>query len=134
MRHRETMSDPFAPLRPRVPVPVPTKEVFAWWSSLTPAQRPVAMARTFPRIVNQIAACWSDYPACDKYLRSLLLEDQRDNRQGFPVAVAGEIMMLHDLLSRTQAAIDARSGNVPAASDTDADADMAGNLPAPDQN
>lgn len=61
-----------------------------------PAPAPNALARHFPRILNNLAAYWRDPREADRYLDSLVF-DARGGRQGFPVEVLGEIARLRRL-------------------------------------
>ena len=76
------------------------KQVYRWWASLPEKQRPVQLAKGFPRIVNQIAARWATPQPCAAYLNTLLVDPQRTDRQGFPYAVALEILALQTLLAQ----------------------------------
>lgn len=75
------------------------KEVFRWWATLPESARPVRLAKTFPRIVNQIAARWSNVPRCEIYLRELIVDPARSDRHGFPYEIALEILALQTLLT-----------------------------------
>ena len=64
-----------------------------WIAELPAAVRPIALARTFPRIANNIAQLWRRVARCEEYLDSLLV-DLRGNRSGFPADVAQELTAL----------------------------------------
>ncbi len=82
------------------------------------AQLPVSVQprklREIPRILNKLAAVWSDYAVCSKYLESLLIDDRGD-RQGFPPAIMGELialnLFLHESASAQQRKVRQGSGN-----------------------
>ena len=87
---------------------VPTaidKQVYRWWATLPEKQRPVQLAKAFPRIVNQIAAYWATPQRCAAYLNALVVDPQRNDRQGFPYAIALEILALQTLLSESDPSI-----------------------------
>lgn len=69
-------------------------ETVAWLARLPEAARPDTLARTFPRIANQLARTLHDPVQLERYMDSLLV-DHRGNRQGFPAPVALELMKLH---------------------------------------
>ena len=75
------------------------RQVYRWWATLPEKKRPVQLAKSFPRIVNRIAACWEAPQQCAAYLNTLLVDPQRTDRQGFPYAVALEILALQSLLA-----------------------------------
>ncbi len=51
-----------------------------------------------PHILQKIQATWPD-AACQAYLQSLLLDNRGGGRQGFPVSVVAEILLLEDILT-----------------------------------
>lgn len=54
----------------------------------------------FPRILAKLVELWGK-PAASAFLNDLMFSDDRPNRQGFPSAVASELLrlsMIHDAL------------------------------------
>ena len=51
-----------------------------------------------PHILEKVQATWPG-PACQEYLRHLLADNRGGERQGFPVSVVAEILLLEDILS-----------------------------------
>jgi hypothetical protein len=68
-------------------------ETSRWLATLPAHVRPLACARSFPRIVNSIADVWRRVRQCEEYLDSLMI-DERGNRAGFPLDVATELLTL----------------------------------------
>jgi hypothetical protein len=66
-----------------------------WLGRLPADVRPYALSEKFPRIVNQLAACWADVGLIEHLLECLML-DQRGGRHGFPPEVADDISLLYD--------------------------------------
>jgi len=66
-----------------------------WFEHLPPEIQPGALLRDFPRIANQIARVWSDAPALEAYLDSLLV-DRRGGRRGFPGDVHHELLSMRE--------------------------------------
>ncbi len=64
-----------------------------WMAGLPPAVRPIALARTFPRIANSVAELWRRVARCEEYLDALVV-DLRGDRTGFPPDVAKELTAL----------------------------------------
>jgi hypothetical protein len=62
----------------------------AWMATLPDNIRPVELAVQFPRIANKICDLWSHSLRCGDYPADLLIV-RRNDRQGFPVAVAREL-------------------------------------------
>ena len=52
----------------------------------------------FPRIVEQLVAKWNQYN-CEQFLNGLMI-DERGDRQGFPVNVIDDLLMLHGTWTR----------------------------------
>lgn len=65
-----------------------------WIAGLPADIRPIALARTFPRIANSIADLWRRVARCEEYLDTLVV-DLRGDRSGFPPDVAKELTALH---------------------------------------
>lgn len=97
------MTDQFGGLRPRREHIAISAQAQNWWSCLPSAYRPENLALQFPRVMNEVAACWSDLVRCDHYLRSLLVDLKRPQRQGFPPGVGLELLRLHGLLGKLPA-------------------------------
>jgi len=64
-----------------------------WMAGLPQEVRPIALARTFPRIANNIAELWRHVARCEDYFATLVV-DQRGDRKGFPPDVAQELTAL----------------------------------------
>lgn len=70
-----------------------TGRAMEWTSQLPENLRPVVTTARYPRIVNVIAASWSD-PAARAEMFDHLLNDRRVGRRGFPIDVEREIAAL----------------------------------------
>jgi hypothetical protein len=57
--------------------------------------RLVALRGHYPRLLNRIAAAWSDPRRFDRLIDELLIDD-RPNRQGFPFEVVRELTELRE--------------------------------------
>jgi hypothetical protein len=69
-----------------------------WMARLPEDSRPVQLAERYPRIVNQLAACWRDHGVTE-HLLDQLLTDTRGGRVGFAPVIVTELEMvylLHD--------------------------------------
>jgi hypothetical protein len=66
-----------------------------WVVSLPPALRPHSACEQFPRVVNAIAASWSDVSFCVQVIDHMI-HDYRGGRRGFPPSVRGELQALYD--------------------------------------
>ena len=66
-----------------------------WVIGLPPALRPHATCEQFPRVVNTIAAAWSD-AACSAQLLDTMINDRRGGRRGFPDVVRRELVALYE--------------------------------------
>jgi hypothetical protein len=75
------------------PVNVVLPRTREWAESLPREVRLPALLRAYPRIANMIAAAWTDSAATSTYLDDLLI-DRRGRRQGFPVDVLDELILL----------------------------------------
>ena len=53
--------------------------------------KPLQLCNAYPRVVNRIAAAWSDPDLTDGIFNDLLL-DRRGGRKGFPPGIAAEIV------------------------------------------
>lgn len=71
------------------------RDAMRWLASLPEEVRPIELGRSFPRIINTIAAKWSDFVGCRRYLNGLQI-DERGGRQGFPFKVVQEICTLRE--------------------------------------
>lgn len=69
-------------------------ETVAWMARLPEPVRPDGLARSFPRIANQLARIVHDPVQLERYMDSLIV-DHRGDRQGFPAPIALELMKLH---------------------------------------
>ena len=68
--------------------------------SIDESARPMALAATFPRIVNRLAKLWRAPLQVDRCFEELLT-DSRGNRQGFPLGVLMELSTLRDYYQTT---------------------------------
>jgi hypothetical protein len=66
-----------------------------WILNRPSATRPLALARQFPRIANELAETWGNPPKFKEKLTSYLIDD-RTNRLGFPLEVAKDLMDLKE--------------------------------------
>jgi hypothetical protein len=64
-----------------------------WYARLDPDLRPANLFRDYPQIARQIVAIWGQPPQCNAFLDQLLIAE-REGRQGFPPAVAQELLAL----------------------------------------
>jgi len=71
------------------------REAIRWLASLPDEVRPIELGRDFPRIINTIAAKWSDFIGCRHYLNGLQMDD-RGGRQGFRFPIVQEICALRE--------------------------------------
>lgn len=60
---------------------------------------PHNLARQYPQILQKIVSLW-DSETIDSYFSSLILDTRNDQRQGFPTAVADEILRLSVINSK----------------------------------
>jgi len=82
-----------------------SKKARNWLERLPEEIRPRELCARYPRIANQLAACWADVGLIDHLLQDLLI-DRRGGREGFPAAVIEEVALLyeyHDLRLRSEA-------------------------------
>ncbi len=91
------MTNKFSAMRPRAAHISISSQAQDWWACLPVAYRPENLALQFPRVMNEIAARWNDASQVDQYLRSLLIDLERPQRQGFPPDVGLELMRVHGL-------------------------------------
>ncbi|HSQ81720.1 MAG TPA: hypothetical protein VLU54_11405 [Casimicrobiaceae bacterium] len=66
-----------------------------WVESLPADVYPKVLARRYPRIVNLIAAQWTDRDGCPKLFEDLL-GDRRGGRAGFPPGAYRDIVCLQE--------------------------------------
>lgn len=69
-----------------------------WMGRLPEDSRPQILAERYPRIVNQLAACWRDH-GLTEHLLDQLLTDTRGSRAGFPPVIVTEleaVYLVHD--------------------------------------
>ena len=71
---------------------------YKWIASFPREVQPRQLALGFPRIANNLACVWTDKAVCDQMLDGLIMDD-RGSRQGFPQAIAAEIMALKTFLN-----------------------------------
>jgi hypothetical protein len=89
-----------APEKPSAPTPAVVK----WWSGLAPVDRPLQLAKQYPRVLNKIVASWHDDLRCERLLSELVIDTERYDRQGFPFEVMMELLALEELRRRPQPA------------------------------
>ena len=51
------------------------------------------LERRFPHIVDRITGLWGS-PMCTEYIQSLVMMDRGDARQGFPIDLIEDLLML----------------------------------------
>ena len=85
----------FRGLRHRQPLDDALPVTIRWVARLPAEVRPVALLRQFPRIANVVARAWND-PAEIQAVLDDLLVDRRGGRQGFPLEVTEELLVLRD--------------------------------------
>lgn len=78
----------------------PTEAVIKWWSRLAPPDRPIQLAKLYPRVLNKIVASWHDAAQCERILSELVIDTERYDRLGFPFEVMMELLALGDLRRR----------------------------------
>lgn len=66
----------------------------AWVIRLVRTPRPHSKDEQFPRVINVIAAGWSDLPHGLQFI-DRMVNDYRGGRLGFPVAVRTELLAQH---------------------------------------
>ena len=72
-----------------------------WLQSLPEEVRPVALATSYARIVNNFAHQWNDPLACGAYFDTLLV-DRRGGRKGFPRPILADLQTLHEYFVRAR--------------------------------
>jgi len=92
----EATTAPPIHLRRAKPVLVLLPRTASWLAQIPPRFRPVALARQYARIANNVCATWFDPAARGVYLQDLL-SGGRPNRKGFPAAVLRELQTLHQV-------------------------------------
>lgn len=99
-RARESLEIETMPSLPSAPAmaPQPLSDraiatIANWVARLPTERRPFALAQSYPRIVERLAAIDVDTSVAIRFLDSLTI-DHRGNRNGFPVDVARELMQL----------------------------------------
>lgn len=75
-----------------------------WLANLDPDLRPYHLCENYPKIARQILALWGQAPQCNAYLDQLLIA-KREGRQGFPPAVAQELLALSAYYKEKYAAL-----------------------------
>lgn len=66
---------------------------------------PHALEQQYERVLNKILQVW-DTPEAENYLFELMVDNRGGTRQGFPTAVAQDIMALHKIYSAQHQRID----------------------------
>jgi hypothetical protein len=64
-----------------------------WLANLDPDLRPFQLFEHYPKIAHEVVRLWGHPPQCNAYLDQLLIA-KREGRQGFPPAVAQELLAL----------------------------------------
>jgi len=85
----------FKGLRRRQPLDDVLPVTVRWVAKLPEELRPVALLRQFPRIANVVACAWNDAAEIQTVLDDVLT-DRRGGRQGFPLDVTEELLVLRD--------------------------------------
>jgi hypothetical protein len=85
----------FRGLRRRQPLDDALPVTIRWVARLPAEVRPVTLLRQFPRIANVVARAWNDAAEIQAVLDDLLV-DRRGGRQGFPLEVTEELLVLRD--------------------------------------
>ncbi len=80
-----------------------------WLKAIPTALQPLELCRAYPRVANRIALCWDDTGLAGTVFNELLV-DSRGGREGFPSAVAAELLRLHAWCERRAAAARFASG------------------------
>ena len=75
-----------------------------WVEGLPDVLWPQHLCALFPRIANRLALCWADAALSERFVERLLV-DERGERKGFPLEVAGELARLHAYAVRRRAMI-----------------------------
>jgi len=65
-----------------------------WLDQLPPGIRPRELPRLFPRIANKLCSLRTNPAVSNRYLSNLLMDTRDGAREGFPLAVAGELAAL----------------------------------------
>ena len=85
------------PSAPATALPPPSDHaiatIAAWVARLPTERRPFALARSYPRIAERLAAIDLETSVAIRFLDSLTI-DHRGDRNGFPVDVGRELMQL----------------------------------------
>jgi len=64
-----------------------------WLANLDPDLRPFQLFEQYPKIAREVVRIWGQPPQCNAYMDQLLIA-KREGRQGFPPAVAQELLAL----------------------------------------
>ncbi len=90
---RPSAPSPLACLRKAHPAEILLPRTRAWLDSIPAAVRPNQLAQRFPRVANQLAACWTSRAEWAQELDGLL-SDKRGGRRGFPAEIVTELQKL----------------------------------------
>lgn len=71
---------------------------------------PHALEKQFPHMLKKIVELWNS-PELDPYLKQLMLDTRDHQRQGFPAAVATDILRLSRINTEQRERAAARPGN-----------------------
>jgi len=82
-------------LRRRQPLNDALPMAIRWIAGLPVEVRPLALLKQFPRIANVLSRAWNDAAELQAVLDDLLI-DRRGGRNGFPVDVTEELLVLRD--------------------------------------
>lgn len=74
-------------------------DTLKWLDGLRDRQRPVVLARDYPRVTNRIAFLWQEPPLMRKYFEDLTLADS-GGRKGFTPEAMLEIGTLRNVYDR----------------------------------
>lgn len=72
-----------------------TGEAMDWVVSLPANLRPHTACEQFPRVVNVVAASWTDLPFSLQVIDHMI-NDYRGGRRGFPASVQAELQALYE--------------------------------------
>jgi hypothetical protein len=71
-----------------------------WILHFPPKYRPHNLAKQYPRIVNILAANWTNQAEIGALLQEYIFSSRREERQGFPQASLHDLLMLMDVYNQ----------------------------------
>jgi hypothetical protein len=66
-----------------------------WLEELPEHVRPLQLSVRYPRLANQLAACWGDVGLVEYLLEDLII-DRRGGRHGLPDEIVDEVALLYE--------------------------------------